>query len=381
MPVTSCRTISAMPRVTVLSSTYRDALYIGRAIESVLAQTYADFEYLILNDAAIDESRAIAASYADPRIRIVDNEVNLGLTKTLNRGLALANGELIARFDSNDICFPERLAKQVAFLDSHPDVAAVGVQAHVIDLNGRRIRRAEYQRPTTDLGIDWYCLFDTPLIHPGSMYRRSVVYDELGGYDEEYRVGQDAELWLRVRRGHKLANLGEALLALRYDRQSISSDVTNPLRADHRQRYLDRGREIMQWFLNRDDMSDEWRSMWFDVFHPDVRMSASRARASVDALDWCFERFCELHPEARTNPEIASQRVYVMQRAVAKAAQDSGWAACSLLRRIASIDPASAAAALPRLVLGWIAGDLPNRLWRSWRYGSPPRDPSRWRAK
>ena len=357
-----------MPRVTVLSSMYRDAPCIGRAIESVLAQTYTDFEYLILNDAAIDDSRAIAASYADPRIRIVDNELNLGLTKTLNRGLALAQGELIARFDSNDICFPERLAKQVAFLDAHPDVAAVGVQAHVVDLSGRRIRRAEFRRPTTDLGIDWYCLFDTPLIHPGSMYRRSVVYDELGGYDEEYRVGQDADLWLRVRRGHKLANLDEALLALRYDRQSISSDVTNPLRSDHRQRYLDRGSEIMKSFLHRDDIPDEWRSLWFDVFHPDVRMSGDRALASADALDWCFERFCELHPDARTNREIASQRVYTMQRAAAKGARDSVWVAISLLRRIAFIDPASAAAALPRLALSWIAGDRPNRLWRSWRY-------------
>lgn len=163
-------------RVTVLSSIYRDAAFVRQAIESVLAQTFTDFEYLIINDAAVDESREIAASYRDPRIRIVDNETNLGLTRSLNRGLAMAQGELIARFDSNDVCFPERLAKQVAFLDAHPDVAAVGIQATIIDVAGRRIRRAETRRPTGEAGIRWYCLFDTPLIHPGVMYRRAVVW-------------------------------------------------------------------------------------------------------------------------------------------------------------------------------------------------------------
>lgn len=357
------------PRVTVLSSLYRDAPFVRQAIESVLAQTFTDFEYLIINDAAVDDSRALAASYDDPRIRIVDNETNLGLTKSLNRGLALARGELIARFDSNDICFPERLATQVAFLDAHPDVAAVGIQSTVIDVAGRRLRRAETRRPTTEAGLRWYCLFDTPLIHPGAMFRRAVVWDELGGYDEAFRVGQDAELWLRVSRRHKLANLDQRLMALRVDPRSISGDTTLAVRAGHRERFIRVTGQNIRRFLEWEDFPEEWPRTWVQLHEPASRLEPAVLERFADAVGRCFERFCELNPEARRDRDVARQRSQMLMRIAQKLATTKRRRAVRFFARAARIDASETLRALPKLAAVIIAGDLPVRLWRRWRHG------------
>lgn len=115
-----------MPEISVVLSVYNDAKYVGVAIESVLAQTFTDFELIIIDDASTDESLSIARDFADERIRIVENEENLGLTKSLNKGISLAQGKYIARMDSDDICLPTRFEKQVAYLDAHPDVGVCG---------------------------------------------------------------------------------------------------------------------------------------------------------------------------------------------------------------------------------------------------------------
>ena len=104
---------------------YNGLPYLPHAIESVLDQTFTDFEFLIINDASTDDSFACIRSYKDPRIRLVCNETNLGQTRTLNKGLELAQGPFIARLDQDDIAYPKRLAKQVAYLDANPEVALV----------------------------------------------------------------------------------------------------------------------------------------------------------------------------------------------------------------------------------------------------------------
>jgi glycosyltransferase involved in cell wall biosynthesis len=358
--------MSAAPAVTVLSSIYNDAPFLRQAIESVLSQTFTDFEYLIINDAAIDDSRAIAASYSDPRIRLIDNDENLGLTCTLNRGLSLARGELIARFDSNDLCFPERLALQTQFLRAHPDVAAVGVQSRIIDGNGRRIRRAETRRPTSDQAIQWYCMFDTPLIHPGSMYRRRVVHDELGGYNEAFTVGQDSELWPRIARRYKLANIDEQLIAQRFDPRSISGDTSRPIRSGHRERWIPLAREHMRWFLEWDDIPEEWARLWVNANQPQCRFTPGEATRYAEIIERCFRRFCELHPGALHDREIAAQRVYMLRRAAEKAAAVSRVESIRTFVNMLTINVFEAAALLPRLAVLWAGGEVPLRMWRSW---------------
>ena len=123
------------PKVTVLMSVYNGEKYLQEAIDSILEQTFKDFEFLIINDGSTDKTGEILESYHDLRIKIINNEKNIGLTKSLNKGLKLARGEYIARQDADDISMPERLEKEVEFLETHQDYAVVGAFAKIINKN------------------------------------------------------------------------------------------------------------------------------------------------------------------------------------------------------------------------------------------------------
>src|SRR2546423_6687976 len=128
--------VAMRPRVSVLMPVYDVAKYLREAIDSILGQTFTDFEFIIIDDASTDRSAEIINSYNDPRIRFIQNEKNVGLIATLNRGLDLAYGEYLARMDQDDVSLPERLAKQVAFMETASDVAASGTWARDIDDKG-----------------------------------------------------------------------------------------------------------------------------------------------------------------------------------------------------------------------------------------------------
>src|SRR5260221_3087417 len=127
------------PPLTVLMAFHNDAPFIAEAIDSILNQTYGDFEFVIVNDASNDGSRDIVACYTDPRIRLLDNPTNLRLARSLNRGLEAARGALVARLDANDVARPDRLEKQMRFMHDHPEIALVGGQYELIDTRGRPI--------------------------------------------------------------------------------------------------------------------------------------------------------------------------------------------------------------------------------------------------
>jgi glycosyltransferase involved in cell wall biosynthesis len=114
------------PKISVVMPVYNGKEYLALAVESILRQTFADFEFIIINDGSTDNSADIAASYEDPRIKLLHNDKNLGLIPSFNRGLENSRGEYIARMDADDIAFPDRFKKQVAFLDDHPDIALCG---------------------------------------------------------------------------------------------------------------------------------------------------------------------------------------------------------------------------------------------------------------
>lgn len=216
-----------MPRVTVLMSVYNGERFLRESVESILAQTFCDWELLIINDGSTDRSREIILSYHDPRIRLVDNERNLGLTNSLNRGLALATGQLIARQDADDISEPERLAKQVAFLDAHPEVVLLGTQFYRIDAQGQVLGRSHL--PCDHIDLLWSLLFFCPFLHTSVMFAKSVVLETVGPYDPAYNGVEDYELWNRIARQWPVANLGEYLVRYRVHPQSItqSSDHSN----------------------------------------------------------------------------------------------------------------------------------------------------------
>jgi glycosyltransferase involved in cell wall biosynthesis len=195
---------------------YNGEKYLAEAIDSILGQTFGDFEFVIVDDASTDRSFEIAGAYADPRVVLVRNERNLGLTLSLNRGLELARGEYVARMDCDDISLPERLARQVAFMDAHPEVGACGAWALEIDQDGKVIGARE-----APVGEQLhYFYWRASLIHPAAMFR----FERGAGprYDPAARYSQDYDLWFRIRAGRRLDNLPERLLLYRVHGESIT---------------------------------------------------------------------------------------------------------------------------------------------------------------
>jgi glycosyltransferase involved in cell wall biosynthesis len=201
-----------MPKVTVLMAVYNGERFLREAIESILGQTFQDFEFLIINDGSTDDTREIVLSYDDKRIRLVDNEHNLGLPRSLNKGLKIAEGKFIARQDADDISEPKRLSRQVAFLEAHPEVALLGTWYKEIDAQGDIIGSREL--PCNYTEIRWSLLFFCPFVHSSVMLRRSVVLGQIGIYNESSDA-EDYELWSRIARCFPVANLGEYLVRFR----------------------------------------------------------------------------------------------------------------------------------------------------------------------
>ena len=209
------------PRVTVLMSVHNGGRWLRAAMHSVLAQTWADFEFLILDDASTDDSVAQIEAVHDERIRLIRLPENVGLTRSLNCGLHAARGEIIARQDSDDLSSPERLAKQIAFLDRHPEVAVVGAQARLIDAEGRS--RGDRDLPLEPASIRWLSVLENPVIHTAATFRARIIRDELGGYDESFPCCQDYDLWARVLARRDVRNLPERLVQVREHGGSISA--------------------------------------------------------------------------------------------------------------------------------------------------------------
>lgn len=201
------------PKVSVLLPVYNAERFLAASITSILSQTYRDFELVVIDDCSRDDSWRIVDRYArqDKRIVAIRNEKNLNLTATLNKGIEMAKGEYIARMDHDDISLPERLEKQVRFLDKYRDVGIVGGDIDIIDEEGRVFARREYNR--TDSAIREKMFRYSPFCHPAVMIRRKAL-DEAGYYDYRFAPADDYELYFRLGMKFRFANLN--IVVLRY---------------------------------------------------------------------------------------------------------------------------------------------------------------------
>jgi glycosyltransferase involved in cell wall biosynthesis len=209
------------PRISVVMSVYNGEKYLHEAVDSILNQTFTDFEFIIIDDASIDGTWEILSSYCDPRIRLVHNQENIGLTRSLNKGLALAQGEYIARMDADDISLPKRFEKQIVYLDLHPDIWVVGGQIDFIDDKGSREQAHPY--PIDEKFLRWNAIFNGPtVIHPAVMMRQEKL-NQLGNYPEDCKLAQDAALWRKfyMVSDFPIANLGEKLVLYRQHTESL----------------------------------------------------------------------------------------------------------------------------------------------------------------
>ncbi|WP_168397814.1 glycosyltransferase family 2 protein [Acinetobacter indicus] len=199
--------------VSVVLPAYNAELYIKEAIDSVLAQTFTNFELIILNDGSTDKTEEIILSYQDSRIVYVKNEQNLGLIGTLNKGMALAKGKYIARMDADDICLPERFAKQVNFLEEHPDYVICGTAAYRF-FNNLTDKRAFYV-PISDDNIRVRLFFNTGFIHPSVMFRTETIRTHNLSFNDNYKYAEDYYFWMDLLKYGKGFNLKEKLLYYR----------------------------------------------------------------------------------------------------------------------------------------------------------------------
>lgn len=208
------------PRVTVLMPVYNGETYLAEAIESILNQTFADFEFLIIDDGSTDNTWDILNNFNDSRIRLVKNNQNMGITKTLNKGLQLARSNYVARMDADDICFPKRLQRQKAFLDENLNFAMVGSWIEVIDEIGRKIERINF--PIVSYLLRWRLLYTNTFVHSAVMFRKNAVLG-IGGYLDNYRHAEDYDLWSRLSTHWEVANIPAVLVSWRSCKESISA--------------------------------------------------------------------------------------------------------------------------------------------------------------
>lgn len=206
-------------KISVLMPVYNGARYLPAAIESILDQTYRDFEFIIIDDHSTDDSARILACYRaqDARIQVHRNGQNLGIAHTLNRALDLAKGEYIARMDSDDISLPQRFERQVEFLDAHPEVGVVGTQTRTIDDDGHLAPQHYWEQSTSPACLVWHLLYATPLCHPSTMMRPACLR-AVKGYDPAY-ANEDMHLWTKLAFVTRMVNLDEVLVYYRMSAQ------------------------------------------------------------------------------------------------------------------------------------------------------------------
>lgn len=212
---------SSKPFVTFVVPAFNEPVeVIRRSLDSVAAQTLPDFECIVVDEStdpvAAEAARALCAR--DSRFQYVHPETRIGLPASLNLGIAMARAPLIARFDSDDICQPERLQRQVAFMDAHPEIGVLGGGLEIMDEAGQSLAFRSY--PADHAGIERKLQTTTAIAHPTVMIRKALI-EQHGGYDPSFRFAEDLDLWLRlINRGVRFANLSDMLV--RYRQQHTS---------------------------------------------------------------------------------------------------------------------------------------------------------------
>lgn len=209
-----------LPVISVVVPTYNAGRYVKEAVASVLAQDFPDFELLIIDDGSTDNTAEIVSQFAaDPRVRLLRNEQNMGLIATLHRAYAECRAPLIARMDSDDICAPDRFGKQVAFLREHPEIAILGGAIRFFGSVAPNV----FTFPLAHADIHPAMLFYCPLAHPALMFRRELLDQGIMRYDDAFRHAEDYHLWSRLLLQVNAANLPDVVLDYRLHAQQVSS--------------------------------------------------------------------------------------------------------------------------------------------------------------
>lgn len=207
---------------------YNAEKYLREAIDSIICQTFTDFEFIIINDGSTDTTEQIIKSYSDPRIIYLKNDVNSGICVTLNKGLNAARGKYIARMDSDDISLPERLAVQVAFMDEHPEIAVCGSDFEVFgETVHPYVNYMIYDPTQCRAGL----IFSSCFAHPSVIIRTAIIKDDHLHYENDFKGLEDYKLWWEITKHGKPANIDRPLLRYRIHRGQETQNVSSAVRS------------------------------------------------------------------------------------------------------------------------------------------------------
>lgn len=218
------------PVISIVMPVYNGEKYLREAVESILAQTWKDFEFIIINDGSTDHSEEIILSYCDERIVYLKNNNNSGICVTLNKGINAARGKYIVRMDCDDISFPERLSVQLQFMEDHPEIAVAGSDIIVFGSTEKQLRIMPHNQHLCKMGL----LFNSCLAHPSVIIRRNVLNTHGLHYKDHYRGREDFELWWQISKVANITNINKPLLMYRIHPGQVTQNY------DEHQRHLSR---------------------------------------------------------------------------------------------------------------------------------------------
>lgn len=259
------------PIISVLMSVYNGEPYLSKAVESILSQTFSDFEFVIINDGSADGSSAILRKYykQDSRIRLVEQQ-NQGLTRSLNFGLRLARGKYIARMDADDFSMPKRLEIQVDYLDNHPRCVAVGSEVMLVDPEGWPISLRKQSTCHEEIEAQLLKGNGGAMTHPVVTMRKSAVV-AIGGYNEKFVTAQDIDLFLKLSEVGRLHNLSDVLLHWRQHAKSMN----------HTKYHTWQG-------MKSQILKDAYRRRGLDLKAPEI---AEHSYPSDIRFSWCLQAY------------------------------------------------------------------------------------------
>jgi glycosyltransferase involved in cell wall biosynthesis len=293
-----------MPKISVLMAVHNGMPYLTDAMESIFSQTFRDFEFIVVDDASSDESAQVVRSVRNRSLRVIRNKRQLGLSRSLNKGLAIARGRYVARMDADDISLPRRLADQYSFLETHLNVDVLGTWTETLGLNSEQV----WRYPIDDAEIRAEMLFNSVLVHSSVMLRRSTFIRHGLRYNPNVARAQDYELWARAADRLHFANLGVVL-----------------------QRYRIHGRQVgKQQFATQQAVADEVRALEIRAIGLKPNQANSRLHNSISQWDFPVSRAGLLNVEQwllTLSSANKASRTYSIE-ALASVLERRWWAAC-----------------------------------------------------
>lgn len=339
------------PVVSVLMPVYNCEKYVAEAVDSILCQAFRDLEFIIIDDCSTDSTGTIIRSQSDSRIRYYRNERNLGISRSLNEGLALAKGMYIARMDADDISLPGRIAAQVKYLSEHPEVGVLGSAVQRIDEQGRRLSIVE--SPHEHAVLRWLLCFLTPIAHPTVMMRKEIV-TQVGGYDSSYQTAEDYDLWRRVSSITRLSNLHSVQVLLRTHEGNASKKQV----AQQSDNCVKVSVHMMEEILGAEVSADAVRCIWTREIED--REVASEVACLISRL---YERVTNDSDLTQDGHEIVRNgaAAYMVRLAAARSYHSDTWPLLGSALRIA-----------PSFAIRLTIRQLGSKMLRVLRQQSPP---------